>query len=150
VAEEERGTVMTLHLIARPMAVYVGKLLLNLVLLAVINLFTIVLYVLLISNFTVRNYGIFALTMVLGTIGLASAATIIAAIISKANTKGTLYPVLSFPILLPLLMTGINATKIAVVGATFGEAFQEFQILISYTIAINGVSYLLFGYIWKE
>ena len=150
VAEEERGTVMTLHLIARPMAVYFGKWLLNLVLLAVINLFTIVLYVLLISNFVVRNMGIFALTMTLGTIGLASAATIIAAIISKANTKGTLYPVLSFPILLPLIMTGINATKIAVDGAPFSEAMGEFQILVSYTIAINAVSYLLFGFIWKE
>jgi heme exporter protein B len=150
VAEEERGTVMTLHLIARPMAVYVGKLLLNLVLLSLINLFTIVLYVLLITNFQVRNVAIFAVTMVLGTIGLASAATIIAAIISKANTKGTLYPVLSFPILLPLLMTGINATKIAVVGAQFSEAMSEFQILIAYTIAINAVSYLLFEFIWKE
>lgn len=150
VAEEERGTVMTLHLIARPMAVFYGKWLINLVLLAVINLFTIVLYVLLISTFVVRNMEIFALTMVLGTLGLASAATIIAAIISKANTKGTLYPVLSFPILLPLLMTGINATKIAVEGAQFSEAIGEFQILISYTIAINAVSFLLFGFIWKE
>ncbi|MFI5253398.1 MAG: heme exporter protein CcmB [Bacteroidota bacterium] len=150
VAEEERGTVMTLHLIARPMSVYVGKLLLNLALLFVINLFTLVLYVLLINNFTVRNLAIFMLTMFLGTIGLASAATIIAAIIAKANTKGTLYPVLSFPILLPLLMTGINGTKIAVEGAAFSEAMGEFQILFSYIIAINAVSYILFEFIWKE
>ena len=150
VAEEERGTVLMLQLIARPLTVYFGKLLLNVILLSLINLFTISLYMILIGNFIVRNPALFALTMVLGTLGLASAATIIAAIIAKANTKGTLYPVLSFPILLPLLMTGINATKLAVDGATLGEAAGEFQILASYTVAVTAVSYLLFEFIWKE
>src|ERR1041385_8475845 len=136
VSEEERGTVMTLQLISRPMTVYVGKLLFNIVLLFSLNIFTIILYLLIISNFAVQNYLIFIPTMVLGTFGLASASTIIAAIIAKANTKGTLYPVLSFPILLPLLLTVINATKMAVEGATFMEAVGEFQVLISYLIVI--------------
>ncbi len=150
VSEEERGTVMTLHLIARPLTVYFGKLLFNLILLAALNLFTVILYLIFITNFTVGNYGIFVLTMVLGTLGLASASTIIAAIIAKANTKGTLYPVLSFPILLPLLLTVINATKLAVEGAAFEEAAGEFRILLSYLIVVTAVSYLLFEFIWKD
>lgn len=150
VAEEERGTVMTLHLIARPLTIYFGKLLLNVILLTVMNIFTISLYLLLIDNFVVRNYTIFTITMALGTLGLASAATIIAAIIARANTRGTLYPVLSFPILLPLLMTGINATKLAVDGAPLADAAGEFQILGSYTVAITAVSFLLFEFIWKD
>ena len=150
VSEEERGTVMTLHLIARPLPVYFGKLLFNLLLLAGLNLFTVVLYLIVISGFSVQNVGVFAATMVLGTLGLASASTIIAAIISKANTKGTLYPVLSFPILLPLLLTVINATKMSVEGASLGEALGEFQVLISYFVVITVVSWLLFDYIWKE
>lgn len=150
VSEEERGTVMTLRLIAEPMTVYFGKLIVNLVLLAGLNLFTVVLFELVVTNFVVKNLSIFVLTIVLGTIGLASASTIIAAIISKANTKGTLYPVLCFPILLPLLLSTISATKLAVDGAPLGEAWPEFQILISYAIAITAVSYLLFEFIWKD
>jgi heme exporter protein B len=150
VSEEERGTVMTLHLIARPLAIYFGKLIFNLVLLASLNLFTVVLYLIFISNFKVQNYAIFNLTMVLGTIGLASASTIIAAIISKANTKGTLYPVLAFPILLPLLLTVISATKMAVEGVPFDQALGEFQILIAYLVVITAISYLLFDFVWKE
>jgi heme exporter protein B len=150
VSEEERGTVMTLHLVARPLTVYFGKLLFNLVLLVALNAFTVVLYLLFISNFVIHNYSIFILTIVLGTLGLASASTIIAAIIAKANTKGTLYPVLSFPILLPLMLTVINATKMAVEGADFSEATGEFQVLVSYLVVITAVSYLLFEYIWKE
>ena len=150
VSEEERGTVMTLQLVARPLTVYFGKLLFNVVLLSLLNFVTVALYLLFITNFVVRDYGIFLLTMVLGTLGLASASTIIAAIIAKSNTKGTLYPVLSFPILLPLLLTVINATRLAVDGATFGEAFGEFQVLVSYLLVITTVSYLLFDFIWKE
>ncbi|MBI4546519.1 MAG: heme exporter protein CcmB, partial [Ignavibacteriae bacterium] len=144
VSEEDRGTTMTLHLIAQPLAVYFGKLLYNAVLLLVLNIFTTVLYLIFIANFSIKSYEIFILTIFLGTLGLASASTIIAAIIAKANTRGTLYPVLSFPILLPLLLTVINATKLAVEGATFSESLSEFQVLTSYLIVINVISYLLF------
>jgi heme exporter protein B len=150
VSEEERGTVMTLQLVAEPLTIYLGKFLFNLVLLIALNAFTIMLYLIVITNFTIQNYSIFFLTAILGTLGLSSAATIIAAIISKANTKGTLYPVLSFPILLPLLLTVINATKMAVDGSTFLEAMSEFQVLVSYFIVLTTISYLVFDFIWRE
>jgi len=150
IAEEERGTVMTLRLVARPLSVYAGKLLFNIALMVSLNLFTAVLYGAVITNFRIENYAIFAAAFVLGTLGLASASTIIAAIISKANTKGTLYPVLSFPILLPLLLSVIDATKKSVEGAPFSEALGDLQVLLSYLIAMTVVSYLLFDFVWNE
>jgi len=150
VSEEERGTVLTLQLVARPVEVYCGKLLFNLVLLFALNTFTVALYLIFVTSFSVSSYSIFITTLVLGTLGLASASTIIAAIISKANTKGTLYPVLSFPILLPLLLTVINATKMAADGAALSEAAGEFQVLASYLVVITAVSYLLFEHVWKD
>lgn len=150
VSEEERGTVMTLHLIATPASVYFGKLVFNLILLLSMNIITVVLYLLVVPNFIVQSFSIFIVTLTLGTLGLASAATIIAAIIAKSNTKGTLYPVLSFPILLPLLLTVISATKMAIEGMAFSAAGGEFRILISYTVVITTVSYLLFDYVWKD
>jgi heme exporter protein B len=150
VSEEERGTVMTLHLIAKPLKIYFGKLLFNLVLLFGLNIFTVALYLLFVTSFSVGNYSIFITTIILGTFGLASGSTIIAAIIAKANTKGTLYPVLSFPILLPLLLTVINATKLSVENAPFAEALGEFQVLFSYLIVLTVISFLLFEFIWKE
>ncbi|MEO8168886.1 MAG: ABC transporter permease, partial [bacterium] len=71
-------------------------------------------------------------------------------IIAKANTKGTLYPVLSFPILLPLLLTCINATRLATEGAYLDESAGEFQFLISYVIVVMAASAILFEYIWKD
>lgn len=150
VAEEERGTSMTLQLVASPTAVLFGKLLFNLVLVICLNAFVVLLYSTFISEFVIKTYSIFVVTVVLGSIGFAVAATIIAAIIARANTKGTLYPVLAFPILLPLLLTVINGTRLATEGAFFEEAIGEFNILVSYIVAVVAVSYILFDYIWKD
>jgi heme exporter protein B len=141
---------MTLQLIAEPLTVYFGKLLFNVVLLGVINAVAVTLYLLVIDAFVVKSLGIFVLTVLFGTLGLASASTIIAAIIAKANTRGTLYPVLSFPILLPLLLTVIRTTQLAVDGAPFSEALDMMRILISYIVAITAISYLVFDYIWRD
>ena len=150
VSEEERGTVMTLQLIAHPTPVFLGKLLFNLVLTLALNVLIALLYLLLIGNFVVQTPAIFWTTIVLGSFAIASSSTIIAAIIAKANTKGTLYPVLSFPVMLPLLLTVMNATRLSTEGAFFVEALGEFQILISYTVVITTVSIILFEFVWKD
>lgn len=150
VSEEERGTVLTLHLIAAPVVVYFGKLLFNLILLFIITVFTIILYVILIPNFLIKSLDIFFITMFLGTLGLSSTSTIIAAIIAKSNTKGTLYPVLSFPILLPLFMVLIRATKLSLEGENLNKALPDFQVMVSYFLVVTTISYLLFEYIWKD
>ncbi len=150
VAEEERGTSLTLRLLTSANSVYLGKLLYNIVLILVLSLFIALAYLLIIKEFVVQSYGIFWVTIFLGSIGLASASTILAAIIAKANTKGTLFPVLAFPVLLPLLLTAINATKMATEGAFFTEAIKEFQILISFIIVMIAASVLLFDYVWKD
>lgn len=141
---------MTLQLLARPSSVYFGKLGFNIVLILSLSVLIVILYLIFISNFVIRSFDIFVMTLVLGGIGLASASTVIAAIIAKANTRGTLYPVLSFPILLPLLMAVIHATKLSMDGMPFGEAMGEFQLLISYSIVVITASYLLFEFIWKD
>jgi len=149
VMEEERGTALTLQLLASPSAVYFGKLLFNIVLVIGLNILAVALYFFFIEGFVIRTASIFLLTVGLGSVGLAAASTIIAAIIAKANTKGTLFPVLSFPLLLPLLLTVINATRLAAEGAFFDEASGEFQVLVSYIGAVVAVSYILFDYVWK-
>ena len=150
VMEEERGTSMTLQLLAPSSVVLYGKLLFNLVLVTGLNIITVLLYALFVNGFIIKTVSIFAVTVCLGSIGFAAASTIIAAIIARANTKGTLYPVLSFPVLLPLLLTVINATKLAAEGAFFQEAYGEFQFLVSYIVVVIGTSYLVFEYVWRD
>ncbi len=150
VAEEERGTSMTLRLLVNSSSVYIGKLFYNFILILVLSVIIGISYLLFIKEFTVKSFDIFWMTIFLGSAGLASASTILAAIIAKANTKGTLFPVLAFPILLPLLLTCINATKLSTEGAFMSEAVKEFQILISFTVVMVATSFLVFDFVWKD
>ncbi|MGD1045837.1 MAG: heme exporter protein CcmB [Bacteroidota bacterium] len=150
VSEEERGTTMTLQLVASPSVVYFGKLIFNCGLTLALSSAVSFLYVAVFPTFIIRSMAIFIMTIILGSLGFAAAATIIAAIIAKANTKGTLYPVLSFPILIPLLMTVMKLTARALDGELFTAALGEFQILASYLMIMIAGSYLLFDYVWKE
>ncbi len=150
VSEEERGTTMTLQLVASPSVVYFGKLIFNCGLTLALSLAVTILYLTVFPAFIIKSLAIFIVTIFLGSLGFSTAATIIAAVIAKANAKGTLYPVLSFPILIPLLMTVIKSTTYALDGEMFTTAMGEFQILVSYLMIMIAGSYLLFDYVWKE
>ena len=149
VKEEEKETSAALKLSASPAEVFLGKLLFNLVLTFFLNFLILVLFIL-ITGYGIKNFPLFLAVLSLGNIGLVAASTIIAAIISKANSKGTLYPVLSFPVLLPLLLTVINATKLASAGTSSGEILGELNILVSYTVVVLTVSLMLFPFVWDD
>jgi len=150
VSEEERGTTLTLHLIAKPSTIFTGKFLFNLLLVFIMNIVIFFLFYAFFDSFVIENGAIITLAFLFGNIGIAASSTIIAAIISKANTKGTLYPVLSFPILLPLILILIELTNFAIVGTTLDEAFVDIAILIIYDIIMITASYMLFDFIWND
>ena len=150
VSEEERGTSLTLQLIASPSTIFSGKLLFNLILVFAMNIIITFLYSLLFEEFVIRNLILFILTFILGNIGIAVSSTIIAAIIAKAGSKGTLYPVLSFPILLPLIITSVRLTLFSIEGNTFDSSKVELLIIACYDVIMISASYMLFDFIWKD
>lgn len=150
VSEEERGTTLTLQLLASPSTVFSGKLIFNLILVFLMNLAITLLYSILFENFILENYLLFLLAFTFGNIGIAVSSTTIAAIISKASAKGTLYPVLSFPILLPLILTLLELTKFAMDGKSVEDSFVEVAVLVCYDVIMLTAGYLLFDFIWKE
>ena len=150
VSEEERGTSLTLQLIASPTTVFTGKLIFNIILVFAMNTVIAILYAALFEAFIIQNFSLFLLSFVLGNIGLAISSTIIAAIIAKAGAKGTLYPVLSFPILLPLILTSVQLTLFSIDGTGFEKSIFELAIVVSYDVMMLTASYMLFDFIWKE
>lgn len=149
IKEEETGTSLALKLSAGATEVFLGKLVFNFVLTFSLNMIIFFLFSL-ITGIKINNFFGFLLTVILGNFGIVSASTIIAAIIAKANSKGTLYPVLAFPVLLPLLITMIDATKLSAEGVPITEMMVNFQILISYTVVVTIVSIFLFRFVWED
>jgi heme exporter protein B len=150
ISEEERGTSMTLQLIASPSTVLSGKIFFNLILVFAMNIVITLIYSILFEEFVIKNHILFIINFIFGNIGLAVSATIIAAIIAKAGSKGTLYPVLSFPILLPLILTSAKLTLFCIEGAALNDAVFEIAIVACYDVIMVSASYMLFDFIWKD
>ncbi|MFC2083628.1 heme exporter protein CcmB [Bacteroidota bacterium] len=150
VSEEERGTTLILQLIAKPSTVFSGKLIFNIILVFLMNTVITLLFLVFFESFQIKNTLLFILAFVLGNFGIAVSSTIIAAIISKASSKGTLYPVLSFPILLPLILTLLEITKFAIDGRSISDSMVEVAVLVCYDVIMLTASYMLFDFIWKD
>lgn len=151
VREEDSKTATVLRLTADATPIYLGKLGYNMVLLGLLQLIIAPLFLIL-TDAVLSNVALFVVILVVGSIGLAGATTLIAAIISKASVKGALFAVLSFPILLPLLIGVISGTAkaLSTPEAGFSAASSELQLLISYAVVMITASLLLFEFVWEE
>lgn len=149
VSEEERGTILLLQLNATPSAVFVGKLLFNLALSLLMNTVVAVIFSV-VLGFGDANLLTLSVILLLGAIGLSGATTLISAIIARTPNKGPLFAVLSFPILVPLLLSVIGGTTEALEGGTISDVFTEVSTLIGYAGMVITASVLLFDYLWRD
>jgi heme exporter protein B len=149
IKEEESGTAMVLRLSGDGLVVFFGKLIFNLLLLCLLTILLVPLYLILLKQ-PVNNWSLFLVTLILGTIGLAGATTIIAAVVSQASIKGALFTVLSFPVLLPLLLAVIKMTEAAILGGTFGSVSAPLQVLVAYDVVMVTISVMLFDFVWRQ
>ncbi len=149
VREEESRTAQALRLYGEPTPVYLGKLAFNLFLLVVLDVILVPLY-LLMAGPDVRSIPLFLIVLILGSVGLAGATTLIAAVIARASIKGALFAALSFPVLLPLLIGAVNGTGMALTQSEAALFTTEIQLLISYDVVMITAGILLFEYVWEE
>ncbi|MFM8840228.1 MAG: heme exporter protein CcmB [bacterium] len=150
VMEEERGTSLLLKLSSTPIEVFFGKLLFTGFLSISLSLTGAGLFLFFLPSIHVGNMLLFWAMVLTLSICMASGITAIAAIISKANGKGALFPVLSFPIILPPALLGVEGLSMAIHGAPFSEASSTVIVLICYAGIMIAVSSLLFEFIWND
>lgn len=148
--EEETGTTTALRLTASPGAVLSGKLLFNLALLGAISLVVVPVYMAVMDVRPASPAG-FAAAVIAGGFALASAATIVGAIIAKARGKGALYGALGFPIILPLLFMAVKTTRDTLQASTEPSVLaQGITGLVSFGVMIVAASVLCFPVVWED
>jgi heme exporter protein B len=82
--------------------------------------------------------------------GFASTFTMLSAISSKAGNSNLLMPVLSLPIIIPLLLIIIKASMRSMDGLDETLIYKDLGILLLFNILILSLAYILFPSIWKE
>jgi heme exporter protein B len=150
VSEEERGTALLLRLSATSDAVFMGKLVVNVLQAVLANLLAAMLFLFFLPKLQVGNTGLFLIVVVVGSLGLATALTVVSAIVAKAGTKNALLPVLSFPVLLPLVMPGTDAMLMAFAGSPVSEAAGNLVLMLAYAGIVSVITWLVFDYIWAD
>lgn len=148
VHEEETRTITALRLAAPPIAVYLGKLFFNLVLLAVLDIVTTLLFIILV-RVEVGSPLAFILVLCAGGLALATATTILAAIIARASFKSALFAVLAFPLLVPVLIVAIQSTALSLDSGGVAAVLPAVQFLLAYAVATFVASLMLFRFVWE-
>ena len=149
VSEEETGTVLLLQLNTRASMVFAGKLLYTLVLVLGLNAVAVAVF-LVVLDVPVRSPGLLLATLGLGALGLSGATTLLAALIARAARSGPLLPVLLLPLLTPLLLSVVAATRKAILGAGWVAAQAEMLTLVGFAGATISAATLLFDFVWTD
>lgn len=142
--ESNSGTLTTLKLYAHPQAILFGKIFFVMFSLTMLAIFIVPIFFIL-FDCVAEKILLFAVTVILGIIGLATAGTIIAALTVSAFVKGGLFPILLFPIVLPIFFPAIRLTESAFQNL---ETNWEFLIImIFYDAVLLVASSILYDYI---
>lgn len=154
VMEQEGHTVYLLRLNTSGSVVYTGKLCFGLLLMLAVNALTAVAFVIL-MGIEVQAPGLFILSLVLGTIGLTGATTLLSAIMAHTSRSGPLLPMLLFPLLLPLLLSCVRATENSLAeslltGGAWSNSLESLVAMGSFAGVVITASVLLFDYVWEN
>lgn len=148
IREEEEKNSLFLSLYYTSEEIYISKLIFNIILFLSISAVVTALYLFFLQVFPVYPL-LFILTVLSGCFAIASITTILGAIVSKAGSGSSLFTVISFPILLPVLWTAINLTSVSIDGGGVQE-YRNIVFLLAFSGVIVSVSYLTFKFIWTE
>jgi len=146
---EGRGKNLYYHSIATPQEIIISKIIYNSMLSVFLGATSILVYILFMNN-PVQNTASYLLIVLLGCIGFSSTFTMLSAIASKSGSSNLLMPVLSFPIIIPLLLVLIKASKKSMDGLEMSLIWPDLGILLLLNLMVVVMAYVLFPFLWKE
>lgn len=147
--EQESGCANLLKLSAPSSAVYVGKLIFNLGTMIALLVVLVPVFVTLMGC-KVSSWGLFAAVLIVGSVSLAAGSTMAAAMVARASSRGALFAVICFPLLLPVLVVAIQGTDAALGGGARAEALSSLRLLFYYCGIVVTASLMLFGHVWED
>ena len=142
--EAQAGTLSTLKLYADAQAILFGKMIYVFLSLVALTIFILPIFLILFDA-PIENFLLLIATIFLGLIGFAAAGTLTAALTTSATVKGGLFPILLFPITLPIFLPAIALTEISFTGAAF-EA-SSLIIMAAFDSILITASSILYDYL---
>ena len=147
-AIEQDGTQLYLYQLASGIHIILAKMIYNVLLVLVLLLLSMGAFLLFLA-IPIQHLGLFVGTVALGSLGLGIVLTFISAIANKTDNSAVFTAILSFPILLPTLLSLIKLTH-----ASFSiesiPISQDIVILLAIDTILIGLILILFPIVWKD
>ena len=122
--------------------IFLGKLLVSFILISIMEVITTPVFLVL-FNVSCRVPDLIAV-IVLTTLGLSVVGTLFSVISSASRVREILFPILFFPIIIPLLITAIMATTSIFEGKLFGDILSGLSVIVAFDILFITISLLVF------
>ncbi len=133
-----------------PGAIYLGKMLSNLLFLGIAE-GVVVFAASLWYNFSfIPSLRWFTCITFLGTLGYVAVGTIFGAVSANTRMREVMLPVLQFPVAIPVFIGAIEATNGALKGDAAGDYASWLKLLAGVSVVFLVLSYLLFEYVLEE
>lgn len=130
--------------------IYVGKMLGNLLFLLAVQLISLPFFTLFFNlspgPFLLPLLGVF----LLGSASLAAVGTLFAAMSANMRLRELLLPLLLLPMIMPALISCVEATALVLQESPFARLYPHLQILTVYVVVFTTLSLLLFEYVIEE
>jgi heme exporter protein B len=149
---EDGGRQLYLHTLAHPRSVVLARTIYNAGVMLVLSSISLIAYVLFIGDqvFSEADPLLFLVCVLLGGIGLAFSLTLISAIAARAGSGLGLMAILGLPIVLPMLLATLRASKLALDGVAWSVAGKYLIGLVALDVLAVALSAILFPYLWRD
>ena len=150
-AERENGCIRALLLSPLdPGALFASKLAAAFAFMTVAEAAVVALMILLFNLDIHTGLVLLAPPLLLGTLGFAAVATLLAAISSRTRASELLLPLLAVPMFVPALIAGVRASAAALGGAPLSAMWDWLGILVAFDVLFVTAGYLLFEQVVGE
>lgn len=128
-------------------SLFAGKLMANFVFVMLLMAIVIVVSLVLFHVSVPPAWPELLLIVLLGAIGLVTLGTFYAAMASRSRAREVLLPLLLFPMLVPVLLAAIQASKALLEGDVMQEAGAWMSLLVAYDSIFLACAFLAFEYV---
>lgn len=146
---ESQGRMLYYFSIIHPRNFVAAKLLYNLGLMAIMNLLSLVVFLIFLENPFAYLYKFIAISF-LGSVGLSLVFTFLAAIAAKAKQQASLMAIMGLPVIIPQLLLLMKISTIAFSKVIQEGLWQMIGLLVSLDLMVIALAIILFSYLWKD
>jgi len=125
-------------------AIFAGKLLANFIFVGLMLTVVVSVGIVLFQVHVPSQWPALVAILVLGAVGLVTLGTFYAAMASRSRAREVLLPLLLFPMLVPVLLAAMEATKALLGGNVMGDAGAWTRLLVAFDVIFLAATFLAF------